>query len=76
MATGIVRVSMLGDIPQPQIGEDNQESDQIKFLLSDCAFEYGDFRGESDAQRFEAFLVIASMKGDTLSLFETKGRLL
>jgi hypothetical protein len=63
---------MLGDIPQLQIGEDDQESDRITFLLSDCVFEYGDFRGDRDAQRFEAFLVIASSKGDTLSLFETK----
>jgi hypothetical protein len=70
--TGVVRVSMLGDIPQLFVGDDDQHSDQIKFRLSDCVFEYGDFRGEADAQRFEAFLVIASSKGDTLSLFETK----
>jgi hypothetical protein len=74
--TGIVHISMLGDIPQLQIGEDDQESDRITFLLSDCVFEYGDFREESDARRFEAFLVIASSKKDTLSPFETKGRLL
>ena len=72
--TGIVRVSMVGDIPQLLVGNDDQASSQIKFRLSDCVFEYGDFRGERDAQRFEAFLVIASSKGDTLSLFETKNK--
>lgn len=59
------------------VGKDESESDQIKFRLSDCVFEYGDFReadgaDESAAHNFEAFLVVASSKGDTLSLFEPK----
>ena len=70
--TGVIHVSTVGDIPQLLVGEDDQGSSQIKFRLSDCVFEYGDFRDEPDAQRFEAFLVIVSSKGDTLSLFETK----
>jgi hypothetical protein len=40
--------------------------------LADCKFEYGNFReaGAEDfgAHRFEGFLVVASRKGDTLSL--------
>lgn len=72
--TGMVRLSKAGDTTQLLIGEDEQTSDQIKFLLSNCRFENGDFRDEPDAERFEAFLVIASNKGDTLSLFETKKR--
>lgn len=70
--TGAIHLSVIGDIPQLLIGEDDQASNQIKFRLSECVFEYGDFRGERDAERFESFLVIASNKGDTLSLFETK----
>lgn len=70
--TGEVQLSVIGDIPQLLIGEDDEVSNQIKFRLSECVFEYGDFRGERDAKRFEAFLVIASNGGDTLSLFETK----
>jgi hypothetical protein len=70
--TGAVHFSTVAGILQLLIGEDDQTSSQIKFRLSDCIFEYGDFRGESDAQHFEAFLIIASKKGDTLSLFETK----
>jgi hypothetical protein len=49
---------------------------QIKFRLSDCEFSYGDFRDASaedfGADKFEGFLVVASSKGDTLSLFEMK----
>jgi hypothetical protein len=48
-------------------------NDQIKFRLSDCVFEYGDCRDEESADKYEGFLVIASSKGDTLSLFEPKG---
>jgi hypothetical protein len=51
-------------------------SDQIKFRLSDCEFSYGDFRDaraeDFGADKFEGFLVVASSKGDTLSLFEMK----
>jgi len=39
-------------------------------------FEYGDFRDATiedfGAHKFEGFLVVASSKGDTLSLFEMK----
>jgi hypothetical protein len=52
--TNVVSLTMIGDIPQLLIGDDDQHSDQIKFRLSDCIFEYGNFRGEPDAQRFEA----------------------
>ena len=70
--TGSIHLSVIGDIPQLLIGEDDERSDQIKFRLSDCIFEYGDFRDEDGEYRFEAFLLITSSKGDTLSLFETK----
>lgn len=71
--TGTIRVSVVGGVPQLLIGKENIESDQIKFRLSDCEFEYGDFRDEESAERkFEGFLVVASAKGDTLSLFEPK----
>jgi len=59
-------------------GEDNDnKQDQIKFRLSHCVFEYGDFREskrdeESVTHQYEDFLVVASSKGDTLSLFEPK----
>ena len=43
---------------------------------SDCEFTYGDFRDAATedfgAHKFEGFLVAASSKGDTLSLFEMK----
>ena len=32
-----------------------------------------DFRDEESADRYEGFLVVASSRGDTLSLFEPKG---
>lgn len=70
--TGKVHLSVIRDAPELCVGEEDQTSGMIKFRLNDCVFEYGDFRGERVAQRFEAFLVIASSKGDTLSLFETK----
>jgi hypothetical protein len=35
-------------------------------------FEYGDFRDEESADKYEGFLIVASNKGDTLSLFEPK----
>lgn len=72
-----IRVSIVGGVPHLLIGEEDTESDQIKFRLSNCVFEYGDFRDaksaeESAAHQFEGFLVVASSKGDTLSLFESK----
>src|SRR6266567_4684555 len=69
--TGTIRVSTVDGVPPHLIvGKDDIASDQIKFRLSDCEFEYGDFRGEeSAALKFEGFLVVASRKGDTLSLF-------
>ena len=65
--TGAIRVST--------VAEDG-ESDQIKFRLSDCEFQYGDFREasaeDSAAHKFEGFLVVGSKGGDTLSLFEIR----
>jgi hypothetical protein len=58
------------------VGKDDGASDQIKFRLSDCNFEYGDFRDvtteDFGADKFEGFLVVGFSKGDTLSLFEIK----
>jgi hypothetical protein len=71
--TGTIRVSTIGGVSHLFIGKEDQTSDQIKFRLSDCTFEYGDFRDEeSGANKFEAFLVVGSSKGNTLSLFEPK----
>jgi len=75
--TGALRVSATDGIPPHLIvGTDDDTSDRIKFRLSDCVFEYGDFRDaspeEQDEHKFEAFLVVGSSKGDTLSLFEPK----
>lgn len=66
---GEIRVSVDGSAPYLVVGQDNDEADRIKFRLSDCIFEYGDFR-EKPVKRFEVFLVVASGNGDTLSLFE------
>jgi hypothetical protein len=69
---GVISVSTVEGVPPHLIvGKEDSESDQIKFRLSDCEFEYGDFRDEEFAEhKFEGFLVVASAKGDTLSLFE------
>ena len=74
-ATGTIRVSSVAGAPVLVVGEDESNSDQIKFRLSaDCKFEYGDFRDdELSAHKWEGFLVVGSSKGDTLSLFEAKG---
>jgi hypothetical protein len=75
---GAIRLSVIDDVPHLFVGEDDERSDQIKFRLSDCQFSYGDFREskraseDSVAHQFEGFLVVASSRGDTLSLFETK----
>jgi hypothetical protein len=69
--TGAIRVSVDGRGPHLLVGKDDDKADQIKFRLSDCVFGYGDFRDEDD--KYEGFLVVASAKGDTLSLFEPKG---
>ena len=71
--TGAMRVFVDGRGPHLLVGKDDDKADQIKFRLSDCVFEYGDFRDEESADKFEGFLVVASSKGDTLSLFEQKG---
>jgi hypothetical protein len=76
--TGLTHISVVDVVgPHLIVGKDNGESDQIKFRLSDCNFEYGDFRDATTedfgAHKFEGFLVVASSKGDTLSLFEMKG---
>ena len=75
--TGPIRLSSMDGVPLHLIvGKEADSSDLIKFRLSDCVFEYGDFRGadaeDSSDPRFEAFLVVGSSKGDTLSLFEPK----
>jgi len=75
--TGTIHISVVDGItPHLVIGKDDGASDQIKFRLSDCEFAYGDFRDataeEFGAHKFEGFLVVASSKGDTLSLFEMK----
>jgi hypothetical protein len=72
-----IRVSIVdGVTPHLIVGKENGEADQIKFRLSDCEFECGDFRDATaedfGAHKFEGFLVVASRKGDTLSLFEPK----
>lgn len=76
--TGTIRISIGDQIPLHLIvGKEDGTSDQIKFRLSDCVFEYGDFR-DADAEdfgaahKFEGFLVVGSKNGDTLSLFEPK----
>jgi hypothetical protein len=74
--TGTIRVSIDGVTPHLIVGKEDGTSDQIKFRLSDCVFEYGDFRDASaddfGAHKFEGFLVVGSKNGDTLSLFEPK----
>jgi len=75
--TGTIRISIGDRVPLHLIvGKEDGTSDQIKFRLSDCVFEYGDFRdaGAEDfgAHKFEGFLVVGSKNGDTLSLFEPK----
>jgi hypothetical protein len=74
---GMLRVSIVDGIaPHLIVGKEDGESDQIKFRLSDCEFTYGDFRDAAaedfGAHKFEGFLVVASSRGDTLSLFEMK----
>ena len=75
--TGTIHISVVdGVTPHLIIGKEDGESDQIKFRLSDCQFSYGDFRDATTedfgAHKFEGFLVVASGRGDTLSLFEMK----
>ena len=74
--TGNLHVSTVAGVPQLIVGKDDDESDQIKFRLSDCTFSYSDFRdaehNDTFAHKYEAFLIVASSKGDTLSLFEPK----
>ena len=71
--TGAIRVSVDGSGPHLAVGKDDNNSDQIKFRLSDCVFEYGDFRDEESADKYERFLVVASSKGDTLSPIRAEG---
>jgi hypothetical protein len=75
--TGTIQISVVdGVTPHLIIGKEDGASDQIKFRLSDCTFEYGDFRDaiaeDFGAHKFDGFLVVASSGGDTLSLFEMK----
>ena len=59
--TGTIRVS-IGDRVPPHliVGREDGTSDHIKFRLSDCVFEYGDFRDASaedfGSGKFEGFL--------------------
>jgi hypothetical protein len=70
---GTIQVSIAGGVPHILVGKDDTESDQIKFRLSGCVFEYGDFRDdELSAHKWAGFLVVGSSKGDTLSLFEAR----
>jgi hypothetical protein len=74
--TPVLAAVVDGVTPHLVVGKGDRESDQIKFRLSDCEFAYGDFRDATaedfGAHKFEGFLVVASSKGDTLSLFELK----
>jgi hypothetical protein len=75
--TGLIHISVVDVVgPHLIVGKDDGTSDQIKFRLSDCEFSYGDFRDAAaedfGADKFDGFLVVASSKGDTLSLFEMK----
>jgi hypothetical protein len=75
--TGTIRISVVdGIVPHLIVGKDDGTSDQIKLRLSDCEFAYGDFRDATaegfGADKFDGFLVVASSKGDSLSLFEMK----
>jgi hypothetical protein len=75
--TGTIHISVVdGVTPHLIVGKEDGESDQIKFRLSDCEFTYGDLRDATTedfgAHKFEGFLVVASSKGDTPSLFEMK----
>jgi hypothetical protein len=62
---------MVAGVPYLLAGKEDSKSDQIKFRLSDCMFEYGAFR-EEPADKFEAFLVVGSIRGDTLSFSSRK----
>src|ERR1700739_4066810 len=42
--TGAICVSTVGGVSHLFIGKQDDASDQIKFRLSDCTFECGDFR--------------------------------
>jgi hypothetical protein len=49
--TGTIRVCIVDGVPPHLIvGKEESESDQIKFRLADCVFEYGDFRDASARQ--------------------------
>jgi hypothetical protein len=75
--TGTIRVSIVEGIPPHLIvGREDGTSDQIKFRLADCIFEHGYFLYASaedfGLHKFDGFLVVCSVKGDTLSLFEPR----
>jgi hypothetical protein len=75
---GTIRVSSVEGIPHLLIGKADEQSDLIKFRLSNCEFSYAEFRDakaaseDSAAHKFECVLCVGSSKGDTLSLFEPK----
>lgn len=73
--TGTIRVSHTEDVLCLFVVNNDGNADQIKFLLSDCQFSYGDFRESkrasenSVAHSVEAVLTAESKLGDTLTLF-------
>src|SRR5260370_1592030 len=58
---GTIRASIVAGVPYLLAGKEASKSDQVKFRLSDCMFEYGAFRVEPAAQ-LEAFLVVGSIR--------------
>src|SRR5260370_15951250 len=63
--TGTIRISVVdGVTPHLIVGKEDGESDQIKFRLSDCNFEYGDFRDAAtedfSAHEFDGHMVVTS----------------
>ena len=77
--TGTIQISVVdGVTPHLIVGKEDGQSDQIKFRLSDCNFEYGDFRDaiaeEFGAHKFEGFQTSSVQQGDTLSRTRPKKR--
>jgi hypothetical protein len=66
-------LSVDGSGPQLAFGKTTTSQTKSSFDFLNCVFEYGDFRDEESADKYEGFLVVATSKGDTLSLFELQG---
>ena len=74
---GTIRVSIVdGTPPHLIVGQDDSESARIKFRLSDCEFEYGDFRDasaeDSAAHKFDGFLASRSVRRGSKVPVDTK----